>query len=110
MYYLTVHVAYADMFIMVCVPFVCVTYTNKTRSGPRIKSPLQMLLHLQILLALVCLVSLGWKGYTQALSLLIGRNLFFDFELLTPFPLFVSAFKKIVCISALGTYLNAKFF
>jgi len=42
-------------------------------------------LHLQILLALVCMVGLGWRGYTPILSLLVRRNFILGFELFLVF-------------------------
>lgn len=88
-------------FYGLCSLYMCYIHKeqNNTVSGPTMKSHLPLLLHLQILLVLVCLVSLGWKGYTPVLSLLTGRNFFVGFELFLYFPLFVSVLKKFcVCL------------
>lgn len=96
------------------MPFVCVIYTkSKIISGPTIRSSVLMLLHFQILLALLCIVGLGWRGYTPTLSLLVCRNFFLGFESIHHHhhPLFVTALKKnFLCISALRDIFKCKDF
>jgi len=86
-YCITIRIVCADMRIMF-VLFVCIVYTkSKIKQVDQVVLLLQvvMLLHLQILLALVCMVGLGWRGYTPILSLLVRRNFILGFELFLVF-------------------------